>query len=80
MKFGADFGNCLSFLSFMRISLFLHLSKEWESAQQVVSSMIHVQKNSEIKMKFSMGNIEPKSLMAEIRFQENFDYPKNFLN
>ena len=40
--------------------------------------MIHVQKNSEIKIKFYMGNNEPKSFMTEIRFQENFDYSKNF--
>ena len=73
MKFGADFGNCFSFFSLCEYDCSCHLAKERESAQQVVSSMIHVQKNSEIKMKFSMGNIEPKSLMAEIRFEENFD-------
>ena len=27
-----------------------------------------------------MGNNEPKSFMAEITFQENFDYSKNFPN
>ena len=40
--------------------------------------MIYVQKNSEIKIKFNMGNNEPKSFMVEIRFQENFDYSKKF--
>ena len=57
-----------------------HYTKEWKSAKQVVSSMIHVLKNSEIKIKSYVGNNDPKSFMAEIRFQENFDYSKNFPN
>ena len=80
MKFGADFGNLSSFLSFMRVSLSLPLNREWENAQQAVSSIIHVRKNSEIKIQFYKGNNEPKSLRAKIRFQENFDYSKNFPN
>ena len=42
--------------------------------------MIHVLKNSEIKIKSYVGNNDPKSFMAEIRFEENFDYSKNFPN
>ena len=80
MKFGADFGIFCFFSVLWEYHCFCHLKEEWESAQQAVSSIIQVQRNSEIKIKSSMGNNEPKSLMAKIRFQENFDYSKNFPN
>ena len=56
------------------------LNRGVENAQQAFSSIIHVQKNFEIKIKFHKGNNEPKSLREKIRFQENFDYSKNFPN
>ena len=80
MKFGADFGFFCDFSVLWEYHCSCHLTEEWESAQQAVSSIIQVQRNSEIKIKSYMGNNDPKSLMAIIRFQENVDYFKNFPN
>ena len=78
MKFGADFGIFLVFSVLWEHLCSCHLTEVWESAQQALSSIIHGQKISKIKIKFFLATISQNLWWQKSDFKKISTIPKMF--